>query len=132
MGLDIKPLGPLMAAEATGIDLDAGITAAERDALRQAVTDHLVLCIRGQRLAPERMELVHGDDVVVEQGADALDAPTDAVGDVVEVDQRMPFVSPPSDARRPRRVPDIAHRSLAEAHPLSPHMVKPRRTFVIT
>jgi len=45
-------LGDHMAVAADGIDLNAPIDAAAASALRQALLDHLVLCIRGQTLAP--------------------------------------------------------------------------------
>jgi len=55
MGLEIRSLSDVMAAEAVGVDLKAEVSASERVALRQAVTDHLVLCIRGQNLSPTEL-----------------------------------------------------------------------------
>ena len=55
MGVEIRSLSGVMAAEAVGVDLKTGISPSERDALRQAITDHLVLCIRGQDLSPTEL-----------------------------------------------------------------------------
>jgi len=45
-------LGDHMAVAADGVDLNAPLAAATAMALRRALLDHLVLCIRGQTLAP--------------------------------------------------------------------------------
>jgi len=52
MSLSLAPLGQHMAAAVEGIDLNQPIAAATAHDLRQALLDHLVLCIRGQTLAP--------------------------------------------------------------------------------
>jgi len=61
MGIEIRPLSDVMAAEAVGVNLKTGVSPSERDALRQAITDHLVLCIRGQDLSP--MELAEASSL---------------------------------------------------------------------
>ena len=55
MGIEIRPLSDVMAAEAVGVNLKTGVSPSERDALRQAITDHLVLCISGQDLSPTEL-----------------------------------------------------------------------------
>ncbi|HEX4328469.1 MAG TPA: TauD/TfdA family dioxygenase [Burkholderiales bacterium] len=45
--MKISPLGDVMGAEVTGVDL-SNLSAAEREALNQALLDHLVLCVRDQ------------------------------------------------------------------------------------
>ncbi|HUN52747.1 MAG TPA: TauD/TfdA family dioxygenase [Candidatus Sulfotelmatobacter sp.] len=52
MTLAFSKLGPHMAVAAEGIDLAAPLAAADAAALRRALLDNLVLCIRGQSLAP--------------------------------------------------------------------------------
>jgi taurine dioxygenase len=52
MALNLSVLGNHMAAAASGIDLNAPPDPATAAALRQALLDHLVLCIRGQILSP--------------------------------------------------------------------------------
>jgi taurine dioxygenase len=52
MALSITSLGGHMAAAAVGIDLNAAPDAALATALRRAILDNLVLCIRGQALDP--------------------------------------------------------------------------------
>lgn len=47
--MNITPLGPVMGAEVTGVDLNAPLSASERDQLYQAFLRHLLLCVRGQR-----------------------------------------------------------------------------------
>lgn len=49
--MKIEPLGNVMGAEVTGIDLNGPLTAAEREQLYQAFLDHLLLCVRGQAFA---------------------------------------------------------------------------------
>jgi taurine dioxygenase len=44
-----------MAVEAVGVNLKARISHSERNALRQAITYHLVLYIRGQDLSPAEL-----------------------------------------------------------------------------
>ncbi len=52
MVLSLTKLGAAMAIAAEDIDLAAPITAADSAALRRALFDNLVLCIRGQSLSP--------------------------------------------------------------------------------
>lgn len=52
MALGFTKLGDHMAIAAEGVDLNQPLDAAARDALRRALLDNLVLCIRGQTLAP--------------------------------------------------------------------------------
>ena len=52
MVLSLTKLGAAMAIAAEDIDLAAPIAAADSAALRRALLDNLVLCIRGQSLAP--------------------------------------------------------------------------------
>jgi taurine dioxygenase len=51
--LALARLGDRLGVAAEGIDLNRPIDRAARDALRRALLDGLVLCIRGQHLAPE-------------------------------------------------------------------------------
>ena len=46
MALEIEMLGSTMAAAVTGIDLSVPVDDETALQLRQAVTDHLVVCIR--------------------------------------------------------------------------------------
>ncbi|GAA4326709.1 TauD/TfdA family dioxygenase [Pigmentiphaga soli] len=46
--MKISPLSDVMGAEVTGVDLN-NLTASDRAALNQALLEHLVLCVRGQR-----------------------------------------------------------------------------------
>lgn len=48
--MKITPLSNVMGAEVTGVDLNA-LSATDRDRLYQAFLDHLLLCVRDQRLA---------------------------------------------------------------------------------
>ena len=48
--MKITPLGTVMGAEVTGIDLNAPLSTADRDRLYQAFLDHLLLCVRDQHL----------------------------------------------------------------------------------
>jgi len=71
-----EKLGPHMAAAVSGLDLNRPADAATQTALRAALNDNLVLCIRGQRLAPpafrdamarfgtpmRRLQLAHTDE----------------------------------------------------------------------
>ena len=52
MALNLTMLGEHMAVAASGIDLATRPAPATAAALRQALLDHLVLCIRGQTLSP--------------------------------------------------------------------------------
>lgn len=52
MAMKVEKLGPVMAAAVSGIDLREEIDAETAVALRQAVTDHLVVCLRDQDLTP--------------------------------------------------------------------------------
>jgi taurine dioxygenase len=47
----IEPLGPVMGAEVTGIDLNEPLSPADKGMLYQAFLDHLLLCVRGQSFA---------------------------------------------------------------------------------
>lgn len=47
----ITPLGHVMGAEVTGVDLGQPLSAADRDQLSKALLEHLVLCVRDQRFA---------------------------------------------------------------------------------
>lgn len=51
--MQIEPLGDVLGAAVTGIDLSAPADADTAAALNQALTDHIVLCIRGQELEPK-------------------------------------------------------------------------------
>ena len=53
MALTITPLGDALGAAATGIDLAKPVHPDELEILRQALRDHLVLVIRGQKLNSE-------------------------------------------------------------------------------
>lgn len=52
MTLTITPLADALGVAVTGIDLNQPVAAADLDAMRQALQDHLVLVIRGQALNP--------------------------------------------------------------------------------
>ena len=52
MSLSLTALGDHMAAAVEGIDLNQPLDETTAHGLRQALLDHLVLCIRGQTLAP--------------------------------------------------------------------------------
>ena len=54
MALELKPLHPLFAAEATGIDLAQPLAAAERERIVAAMDRHAVLVFRGQSLDEDR------------------------------------------------------------------------------
>ena len=54
MVLEIEMLGSMMAAAVTGVDLSAPVDDETALQLRQAVTDHLVVCIRNQHLSPRQ------------------------------------------------------------------------------
>lgn len=55
MGIEIHPLSDVLGAAVSGVDLRRPVDDALREALRGAVTDHLVLCIRGQVLDPVQL-----------------------------------------------------------------------------
>ena len=46
----IKPLSVLMGAEITGVDLRGKIQKEVKEKLLKAISDHLVICIKGQKL----------------------------------------------------------------------------------
>ncbi len=48
--MEIRPLGGVMGAEVTGVDLSRPLPDETRDALYRAFLDHLLLCVRGQEL----------------------------------------------------------------------------------
>lgn len=52
MPLTLTKLGPALGIAAEGLDLRQALDAGAADALRRALLDNLVLCIRGQSLAP--------------------------------------------------------------------------------
>ncbi len=52
MTLALEKLGDALGIAATGIDLSRPLDGATAEALRRALLDHLVLCIRGQSLTP--------------------------------------------------------------------------------
>lgn len=54
MTLAFAKLGAALGIAAEGVDLDRPLDAAQAAALRRALLDNLVLCIRGQSLAPAR------------------------------------------------------------------------------
>ena len=49
--MNITPLSNVMGAEVTGIDLNAPLSASEREQLYQGFLNHLLLCVRDQRFA---------------------------------------------------------------------------------
>jgi taurine dioxygenase len=51
----IKPLSDLMGAEITGLDLSNPISEKTRDKLLKAITHHLVVCIKNQKLSPTKL-----------------------------------------------------------------------------
>ena len=51
----IKPLSVLMGAEITGVDLREQIQKEVREKLLKAISDHLVICIKGQKLNPSEL-----------------------------------------------------------------------------
>ena len=55
MGLSIHNLSELLGAEAIGVDLAAGISTEERQALNAAFSERSVLVIRDQKLQPQQM-----------------------------------------------------------------------------
>jgi taurine dioxygenase len=52
LAMKIEPLSDVLGAAVTGLDLTAPLEAEECASLRQALTDHLVICIRNQDLDP--------------------------------------------------------------------------------
>ena len=50
----ISPLHPSLGAEVTGVDLSAPLDVSTRDALTQALAEHLALVFRGQSLTPQQ------------------------------------------------------------------------------
>ena len=52
MTLVLTPLQASFGVEASGIDLAGAVSAADAEALRAALSDHLVLVVRGQSLTP--------------------------------------------------------------------------------
>ena len=55
MPMQVKPLDDVMAAEITGVDLCAPVSDALKASLKQAIADHLVICIRDQELTPREL-----------------------------------------------------------------------------
>ena len=51
----IKPLSVLMGAEITGVDLRGQIQKEVKEKLLKAISDHLVICIKGQKLNPSEL-----------------------------------------------------------------------------
>ena len=54
MALTMRPLANALGIEITGIDLSRPVAAAERDAMRRALDDHLVMVVRDQVLDPDQ------------------------------------------------------------------------------
>jgi len=50
--LEIAPLHPSLGAEVAGVDLSRPIDPSTREALSQALAEHLALVFRGQALTP--------------------------------------------------------------------------------
>ena len=55
-GLDVRPITGALGAEILGPDLSKPLGASEREAIAQALADHLVVVFRDQDLEPERFE----------------------------------------------------------------------------
>ena len=55
MPMQVKPLGDVVAAEITAVDLCAPVTDVLKASLKQAIADHLVICIRDQDLTPREL-----------------------------------------------------------------------------
>jgi taurine dioxygenase len=55
--MKISPLSNVMGAEVTGVDLSKPLSKSDRDQLYQAFLDHLILCVRDQRLTDVGMFL---------------------------------------------------------------------------
>ena len=51
----VKPLSNLMGAQITGIDLRNKISKETKAELLKAITNHLVVCIKGQKLSPSKL-----------------------------------------------------------------------------
>ena len=58
MALESEPLGEIMAATVTGVDLARPFDLETNEKLSQALTDHLVLCVRNQHLSPRELAAV--------------------------------------------------------------------------
>ena len=54
MSLTITPLSPALGAQISGVDISRDITAAQRDAIEQALLQHQVLFFRHQPINPEQ------------------------------------------------------------------------------
>jgi taurine dioxygenase len=54
MTVTVTPLTDALGAEATGVDFRHGVTEADLAALKQGLSDHLVLVIRDQQLTPDQ------------------------------------------------------------------------------
>ena len=52
--MNITPLHPSLGAEVSGVDLSAPLDASTRDALTQALAEHLALVFRDQSLTPQQ------------------------------------------------------------------------------
>ncbi len=60
MAIQISTLSNALGVEARGIDLTDSVTIDEQDILRRAISDHLVLVIRDQKLTPSQyLSAVH-------------------------------------------------------------------------
>ena len=53
-GLTITPLGPSLGAEVSGVDLSKPLDAGVRDAIANALGDHLALVFHDQSFTPEQ------------------------------------------------------------------------------
>ena len=51
----IEPLSDILGAAVSGLDLTNAVDNDDAAALHEALKEHLVLCIRGQQLAPPRL-----------------------------------------------------------------------------
>ena len=55
MTLTVTPLSDCLGAEITGVDLSKPVADADVAAIEQALTDHLVIVVRDQSLAPDQL-----------------------------------------------------------------------------
>ena len=58
VNMNIKPLSNLMGAEITGLDLNKVIDEETKKKLLKTLTDYLVICIKQQKLSPEKLSEV--------------------------------------------------------------------------
>jgi len=55
MTIEVKPLGDVLGAAVRGVDLRDPVSDDVKAALKQAIADHLLICIRGQNLTPRQL-----------------------------------------------------------------------------